>query len=325
MAIRRREFIALIGGAVWPLAASAQQNLPTIGYLSSGTPDKTSPSLKAFRRGLSDTGYEEGRNVAIEYRWGDGYEHSAEMASDLVRRQVAVIVAVGGVPSAQAAKAATVTIPIIFAIGGDPVGFGIVSSLSRPAGNITGVTNFNHELGQKRLELLHEMMPGATRVGLLVNPATALADPMSESARAAAQAMGLELHILQAANEQEIATAFTGLAAVHADALIVGADAYFAGRSEQIASLAVRNGLAVVGSFRNFARAGALMTYGGSLDDQFHSVGLYTGQILAGKKPADLPVQQSTKLELIVNLKTAKALGLEIPASVLARADEVIE
>jgi putative ABC transport system substrate-binding protein len=325
LAIRRREFIALIGAVAWLPAATAQQTLPTIGYLSSGSPDKTTSSLQAFRRGLSEAGYEEGRNVAIEYRWGDGYGRSAEMASDLVQRKVAAIVAVGGVPSAQAAKSATTTIPIIFAVGGDPVAFGIVSSLSRPTGNITGVTNFNHELGQKRLELLHEMMPGATRIGLLVNPATALADPMSESARTAAQAMGLQLHIFQAANEQEIATAFAGLGALHADALIVGADAYFAGRSEQIASLAGRNGLAFVGSFRNFARAGALITYGGSLDDQFHSVGIYTGQILAGKRPAELPVQQSTKLELTINLKTAKTLGLDMPESILARADEVIE
>jgi putative ABC transport system substrate-binding protein len=325
LTIRRREFIALIGGAVWPLAATAQQALPVIGYLSSGVPDTTSPSMQAFRRGLGEAGYQEGRNVAIEYRWGDGYGRLTEMASDLVQHKVAALVAVGGVPSAQAAKAATSTIPIIFAVGGDPVAFGIVSSLNRPSGNITGVTNFNHELGQKRLELLHEMMPGATRIGLLVNPATALADPTSEGAQMAAQAMGLRLHILQAGNEQEIVTAFAELATLHADALIVGADAYFAGRSEQIASLAVRNRLAVAGSFRNFARAGALMTYGGSLDDQFHSVGVYTGQILAGKRPADLPVQQSTKLELTVNLKTAKTLGLDIPASILARADEVIE
>jgi putative ABC transport system substrate-binding protein len=281
--------------------------------------------MQAFRRGLGEAGYQEGRNVAIEYRWGDGYGRLAEMASDLVQHKVAALVAVGGVPSAQAAKAATSTIPIIFAVGGDPVAFGIVSSLNRPSGNITGVTNFNHELGQKRLELLHEMIPGATRIGLLVNPATALADPTSEGAQTAAQAMGLRLHILQAGNEQEIVTAFAELATLHADALIVGADAYFAGRSEQIASLAVRNRLAVAGSFRNFARAGALMTYGGSLDDQFHSVGVYTGQILAGKRPADLPVQQSTKLELTVNLKTAKTLDLDIPASILARADEVIE
>jgi putative tryptophan/tyrosine transport system substrate-binding protein len=325
LAIRRREFIALIGGAVWPLAAVAQHTLPVIGYLSSGSPDTASPSMQAFRRGLGDAGYEEGRNVAIEYRWGDGYGRSAEMASDLVQRKVAVLVAVGGVPSAQAAKAATSTIPIIFAVGGDPVAFGIVSSLNRPSGNITGVTNFNHELGQKRLELLHEMMPRATTVGLLVNPATALADPTSDSARTAAQAMGLRLEVLQAANEQEIATAFAELTTLHADALIVGADAYFAGRSEQIASLALHQALAVVGSFRNFARAGALMTYGGSLDDQFHSVGVYTGQILAGKRPADLPVQQSTKLELTINLKTAKTLGIDISSSLLARADEVIE
>jgi putative tryptophan/tyrosine transport system substrate-binding protein len=326
--MKRREFILLMTGtiAALPLAARAQQPaMPVIGFLGSGSPDKTTGLIKAFRRGLSEAGYDEGRNVAIEYRWGDGYNRMAEMASDLVQRKVAALVAAGGVPAAQAAKAATTTIPIIFAVGGDPVAFGIVSSLNRPSGNITGVTNFNLELGQKRLELLHEMMPGARRIGLLVNPATALADPMSESARAAAQTMGLQLQILRAANEQEIERAFADSAALHADALIIGADAYFGARSEQLASLAARHALAVVGSFRNFARAGALMSYGGSLDDQYHSVGVYTGQILAGKKPADLPVQQSTKVELTINLKTAKTLGLDIPASILARAEEVIE
>ncbi|THD63388.1 MAG: ABC transporter substrate-binding protein [Bradyrhizobium sp.] len=324
--MKRRQFMTLLGGAAaWPLAVRAQQTMPVIGYLSSGAPDKTTDPMQAFRRGLSEAGYDEGRNVAIEYRWGDGYGGLVEMASDLVQRKVAAIVAAGGVPSAQAAKAATSTIPIIFAVGGDPVAFGIVSSLNRPSGNITGVTNFNLELGQKRLELLHEMMPGARRIGLLVNPATALADPLSDDARAAAQTMGLQLHVLRAANEQEIEKAFAELAALRADALIIGADAYFGSRSQQLASLAARNALAAVGSFRFFARAGGLISYGGSVVDQFHSVGVYTGQVLAGKKPADLPVQQSTRVELAINLKTAKILGLDIPASILARADEVIE
>jgi putative ABC transport system substrate-binding protein len=329
--MRRREFIGLVGGtavfpSLWPLAAQAQTPaMPVIGYLGSGLPNKNTETMQAFRRGLSEGGYDEGRNVAIEYRWSNGYAGLTEMASDLVRQNVAAIVAAGGVPAAQAAKAATTTIPIVFAVGADPVAFGIVPSLNRPSGNITGVTNFNLELGQKRLELLHEMMPGAKRVGLLVNPETALAHPLSDEARAAAQMMGLEVHVLRAASEQDIDRAFAELAALRADAMIIGADAYFAARSEQIAALAARNALAVVGSFRVFARLGGLMSYGASVVDQYHSVGVYTGRILAGAKPADLPVQQSTKVELIVNLKTAKALGITVPVSLLGRADEVIE
>jgi len=324
--MKRREFFGLLGGvAVWPLAARAQQAMPVIGYLGSGLPNKNTETMQAFRRGLSEAGYDEGRNVAIEYRWSNGYTGLSEMASDLVKRNVAAIVAGGGVPAAQAAKAATTSIPIVFAVGADPVEFGIVPSLNRPAGNITGVTNFNLELGQKRLELLHEMMPDAKRIGLLVNPETALAHPLSDEARAAAQTMGLEVHILRAASEQEIDRAFAELAGRRADALIIGADAYFAARSEQIAALAARNALAVVGSFRVFARLGGLMSYGASLVDQYRSVGAYTGRILAGAKPADLPVQQSTKVELIVNLKTAKVLGVTVPVALLGRADEVIE
>jgi putative ABC transport system substrate-binding protein len=324
--MRRRAFMGLLGAVAWPLAAQAQKPvMPVIGYLGSGLPNKGSETIAAFRRGLSEAGYDEGRNVAIEYRWSDGYAGLSEMASGLVRQNVAAIVAAGGVPAAQAAKAATTAIPIVFAVGADPVAFGIVPSLNRPAGNITGVTNFNLELGQKRLELLHEMMPGAKRIGLLVNPETALAHPLSDEARAAAQMMGLEVHVLRATNEQDIDRAFAELAALRADALMIGADAYFSSQSGQIAALAARNALAVVGSFRVFARLGGLMSYGASVVDQFHSVGVYTGRILAGTKPADLPVQQSTKVELIVNLKTAKGLGITVPVSLLGRADEVIE
>jgi ABC-type uncharacterized transport system substrate-binding protein len=325
--MRRREFITVIGGAAaaWPLGTRAQQAVPVIGYLASGLPNSARDPTQAFRRGLSEAGYDEGRNVTIEYRWGDGYGRLAEMAVDLVQRRVAAIVAAGGVPSAQAAKAATTTIPIIFAVGGDPVTFGLVPSLNRPSGNITGITNLNLELGQKRLELLHEMMPGAKRIGLLVNSATALADPMSDDARKAAQSMGFQIEILRATNEQEIDQAFATMAAMHADALVVGADAYFAGKSERLAALAARNALASIGSFRVFAGAGGLMSYGASLVDQYHLMGGYTGRILAGAKPADLPVQQSTKLELVINLKTAKTLGITVPQALLARADEVIE
>ncbi|MDA9509309.1 hypothetical protein XI09_32670 [Bradyrhizobium sp. CCBAU 11386] len=325
--MRRRNFIQIIAGlaAGWPFAAYGQQAMPVIGYLGSGLPSKNSETIQAFRRGLSQAGYDEGRNVAIEYRWSNGYAGLSEMASDLVRLNVAAIVAGGGVPAAQAAKAATTTIPIVFAVGADPVAYGIVPSLNRPAGNMTGVTNFNLELGQKRLELLHEIMPGAKRVGLLVNPETVLANPLSEEARAAAQMMGLEIHVLRAANEQDIDRAFAELAKLRGDALIIGADAYLAARSEQIAALAARNALAVVGSFRVFPRLGGLMSYGASVVEHFHSLGIYTGRVLAGAKPADLPVQQSTKVELIVNLRTAKALGITVPVSLLARADEVVE
>jgi putative ABC transport system substrate-binding protein len=325
--MRRRQFISLLGGAVAvPLTARAQQAaMPVIGYLSSGSGDKNAEPIQAFRRGLSEAGYDEGRNVAIEYRWSDGYAGLSGMASDLAQRKVTAIVAAGGVPSALAAKAATTTIPVIFAVGGDPVALGIVSSLNRPSGNMTGITNFNLELGQKRLELLHEMLPGATRIGLLVNPSTSLADPMSEEARAAAQTMGLKIQVLRATSEQEFEQAFAELAALRAEALVIGADALFAAKSEKLAGLASRHALAAVGSFPIFTRAGGLMSYGGSVVDQYHSMGVYTGRILAGAKPADLPVQQSTKVALIINLKTAKALGITVPVSLLGRADEVIE
>ena len=325
--MKRRQFLTLLGAAAatWPLVTRAQQAMPVIGYLASGSPDNAKDLILAFRRGLTEAGYDEGRNVAIEYRWGDGYSRLAEMAADLVARRVAAIVAAGGVPTAQAAKAATTTIPIIFAVGGDPVAFGIVPSLNRPAGNITGITNFNHELGPKRLEMLNEMMPGAKRIGLLVNPSTALADPASDDARKAAQTMGFQVEILRATNEQEIEQAFAKMATMRADALVIGADAYFAGKSERLAALAARDALAAVGSFRVFAHAGGLMSYGASLVDQYRLMGDYTGRILAGAKPAELPVQQSTKLELVINLKTAKTLGITVPATLLGRADEVIE
>jgi putative tryptophan/tyrosine transport system substrate-binding protein len=324
--MQRREFIGLVGGAAaWPVAARAQQAVPVIGFLSSGLPDTNAEPIQAFRRGLSEAGFEEGRNVVIEYRWANVYAGLSEIASELVQRKAAVIVAAGGVPTALAAKAATTSVPIVFAVGGDPVALGIVDSLNRPSGNVTGTTNFNLELSQKRLELLHEMLPAARRIALLVNPSTSLAHPMSEEARAAARAKGIEVQILSATTEQEIDRAFIELAAQQADALIVGADAYFATRSTQLAELAARHALPAVGSFRFFTRAGGLMSYGGSVLDQYHSVGVYTGRILAGAKPADLPVQQSTKVELIINLKTAKVLGIKVPNSLLGRADEVIE
>jgi putative tryptophan/tyrosine transport system substrate-binding protein len=253
--------------------------------------------------------------VAIEYRWGDGYERLSEMASDLVRRKVAVIVAAGGVPSAKAARAATDATPVVFNVGGDPVAFGIVKSLNRPGGNITGVTNFNFELKQKRLKLLHAMVPEATRVALLVKPATPLAQPMAKDVGAAAQDMGLQLHIVRAASEQEMDDAFASMAQDRIQALVVGADAYFAAKSELLATLVTRGALAAIGSFPRFARAGGLMSYGANAYEQWRLLGLYSGRILSGAKPAELPVLQSTKVELVINLKTAKALRIAVPVS----------
>ena len=327
--MKRREFITLLGGGAataWPLAARAQQStMPVIGFLSSGSPDLLANRVHAFRQGLSETGFVEGRNVAIEYRWANGYERLPVMAAELVHRRVTVIAATGGIPSVRAAMAATTTIPVIFTVGADPVVLGVVASLNRPGGKVTGVTNFNLELEQKRLELLHEVMPGATKIVLLVNPNTPLAEPLSRDLVTAARPLGLEMHVLRAASERDIEDAFTTLMRLRADALVIGADAYFSIRSEQLAVLCIRHALPSIGSFRDFAEAGGLMSYGGNLLDQFHAVGVYAGRILKGEKPADLPVQQSTKVELIINLKAAKALGLTIPLPLLGRADEVIE
>jgi len=328
--MRRREFIALVGGAAsaagCPLATQAQQSaMPVVGFLSSRASDSAPEIMAAFRKGLNEIGFVEGRNLSIEYRWAGGYDRLPTMAADLVHRQVAVIVASGGVPSAVAAKAATTVIPVIFAVGADPVVMGLVESLKEPGGNLTGVTNFNLELGSKRLELLREVLPSATRVALLVNPRTPLTAPLAKDAQAAGRSLGLDVHVLQAASERDFEDAFKNLKEMRADALLIGADAYFSNHSEQLAALSIRNALPTIGSFREFAIAGGLMSYGGSLADQFYWVGVYTGRILKGAKPADLPVQQSTKVELIINQKTAKAFGLTLPLALLGRADEVIE
>jgi putative ABC transport system substrate-binding protein len=326
MAMRRREFVGLVGGAAaWPLIARAEQAKPVIGFLSSGAPQQNVEALNGFHSGLGEGGFVEGRNVSIEYRWGDGYDRLSAMVSDLVQRKVTAIVAAGGVPSAKAAKAATDIIPIIFFIGGDPVAFGIVASLNRPGGNITGVTNLNFELGQKRLQLLHEMVPAATRIALLVNPITPLAEPTAKELEAVASSMGLELHVERATSEHEIENAFSAFAKWCAGALVIGADAYFGARSEQIAALTARDALAAIGSFPRFPRAGGLMSYGGNIPEQWRLLGVYTARVLSGEKPADLPVQQSTKVELIINLKAATKLGITVPVSLLGRADEVIE
>ena len=324
--MRRREFVGLMGGAAaWPLMARAEPGKPVIGFLSLGTLEQAGPLLRAFRSGLGEGGLVEGRNVAIEFRWGDSNDRLAAMASDLVQRKVTAIVTAGPVSTAKAAKAATDTIPIIFAVGGDPVAFGIVDSFNRPGGNITGVTNLNFELGQKRLELLHEMIPGATRIALLVNPTTPLAEPMTKDLVTAATSMGLELRIERATSEQEIDNAFAAFADWRAQGLVIGADAYFNVESEQLAALVARHALAAIGSFPRFPRAGGLLSYGGDTAELWRLLGLYTARVLSGEKPADLPVQQSTKVELVVNLKAAKALGIAVPMTLLGRADEVIE
>jgi len=280
--------------------------------------------VHAFQDGLNEAGYIEGRNIAIEYRWADGkYDRLPILAADLVLRQVAVIVA--NSPAIPAAKAATTTIPIIFQTGSDPVASGLVASLSRPGGNLTGVSTMNVELTPKRLELLRELVPTATAIALLVNPTNPNADIQSRDLKAAAVALGLQLHVLYASSERDFDTVFTTLAQLRVGGLVIAPDAFFISRSEQLAELTVRHALPAIFSYREFAAAGGLLSYGGSSTDQFRQAGIYAGRILKGERPADLPVQQVTKIELIINLKIAKVLGLTVPLSLLGRADEVIE
>jgi putative ABC transport system substrate-binding protein len=327
--IARRDFITLLGGAAaaWPVAAWAQQGaVPVIGWLGSTSLADQASYLADFRRGLSELGYTEGRNVTFEYRWADGQnERLPKLAADLVREHATVIVTNNNTPSALAAKAATTTIPIVFSLATDPVAFGLVASLSRPGGNLTGVTSLNLELMPKRLELLHELMPTTPVIALLVNPTTPVAEDMSRNARAAARALGLELQILEASAERDFDTVFAALARLRAGGLVIGIDAFFTSRNEQLGALTVRHGVPAIYQYPEFTAAGGLMSYGGTRTDQSRQAGIYTGRILNGEKPADLPVQQSTKAELIVNLRTARSLGLTVPEAVLARADKVIE
>jgi putative ABC transport system substrate-binding protein len=324
--VKRREFISLLGGATaaWPLAARAQQVMPLVGFIGSGS-SGLADRLNAFRTDLSETGYVEGRNTAIKYRLAEGRnERLPALMDDLVRLPTTVIAA-GGLPAVLAAKAATTTIPIAFYVGVDPVEMGIVASLNRPGGNLTGVTGLSVELVPKRLEVLHEMVPKTTIVTLLVNPTNPNAGRQTRELHAAARTLGLNLHVLHASNENDFGALFDGIAGMNAGALVIGADGLFVRHGEQLGALTVRHRVPAIFQDRGFVAAGGLASYGGSTLDAYRLVGEYTGRILKGEKPGDLPVQQATKVELTINLQTAKALGLEVPPTLLARADEVIE
>ncbi len=328
--MKRREFITLLGGAAvaWPLSARAQQSaMPVIGYLGSETPERFGIRVSAFRQGLSAMGYDEGRNVAIEYRWADGHlDRLPTLAADLVRRQVSVIVAPGSVVAALAAKAATTTIPIVFETGVDPVAAGVVKSLNRPEGNITGITSLNADVNPKRLELLHELLPKATSFAALVNPTNPVnADITTKSLEEASRAFGLQLYFLNASTESDFESIFAKLAQLQVGGLVIAADIFFNSRGQQFAALTLKHGVPAAHSVREFAVAGGLVSYGGNITETHKQAGIYTGRILKGDKPADLPVQQTTKVELYINLKTAKTLGINVPNTLIGRADEVIE
>ena len=327
--MKRREFITLLGGAAvaWPLAAQAQQGaLPVVGWLNSETPEGGYGLLAAaFRQGLSESGFVEGRNVTIEYRWARGQiDRLPALAAELVHDRVTVIAAAGTV-SARAAKAATTTIPIVFSVATDPVAMGLVASLNRPGGNLTGVANLMVELGQKQLELLHQLVPAVAIMAVLINPILPAAESQARDLQAAARKLGIDLHVLHASTERDLDTAFAKMADMRVGALAITADAFFLSRRKQIIALAARHSLPATSPWREAAAAGGLMSYGTSDADGYRQLGSYAGRILKGEKPANLPVQQSTKFELIINLKTAKALGIDVPLQIQQLADEVIE
>ena len=328
--LNRREFIRLLGGAAvgWPLAARAPQKaVPVIGFLGFGSLENFGPFLTAFRKGLNEAGFVEGQNVAIEYRWAEGqYDRMEKLAADLVGRRVAVIAVPGSPPGARAAKAATSTIPIVFGVGEDPVKLGLVASIARPGANATGINFLTAEVVAKRLAVLHELVPGAARVAALINPSDAIrAEAVRNDLEAAVRTMGLQLQILNASSSREIDAAFAALAGERADALFVGPDAFFNTRRVQLANLAAHHSIPTAFAVREYVEAGGLMSYGTSVADMYRQVGVYTGKILKGAKPADLPVLQSTKLELVINSQTARMLRLTVPPSLLSIADEVIE
>ena len=328
--MRRRDFITLIGSAAvgWPLAARAQQPaMPVIGFLNLQSFDGFTGPVRAFRQGLKESGYVEGENVTIEYRWAENqYDRLPALAAELVRRQVAVIAATGGPPAVLAAKAATTTIPIVFVSGDDPVRLGFVTNLARPDGNLTGISFFNAELAAKRLGLLRELVPGAARVAVLVNPANAaIAETTLRDVEAGARAMALQIQVLNASTSREISAAFATLGRARPDALFVGPGAFFVTRRVQLAHLATRHAVPAIYAEREYVEVGGLVSYGASLTDAYRQVGVYTGRVLKGGKPADLPVVRATKFELVINAETARILGLTVPDKLLVAADEVIE
>ena len=328
--LRRRQFITLLGGAAaaWPLAARAQQSaMPVIGFLHPASPESYADQLRAFRQGLKEAGFVEGENVVIEYRWAEGQnDRLPALADELVRRRVAVIAATGGPNSTLAAQAATTTVPIVFVTGQDPVRLGLVTSLARPGGNLTGINFFTVELAAKRLELLRELLPGAMRIAVFVDPATAsTTESTLRDVEAAAGVMRLQIQVLKASTSREIEAAFTSFVGERPDAIFVGISAFFTARRVQLAQLAARHAVPAIYPDRLHAEVGGLISYGASLTDAYRQVGIYTGRILKGAKPADVPVVQSSKFELVINHPTARMLGLTVPPSLLARADEVIE